>query len=370
MVDLVDIPSLDGADNMPGVATEIAVIAKRDIQVFAVPAEGEVAITTAHTLKSGKGFTRIYNTLETGELMSESKGGIDGRYQGQNYKGFIPGLRPEVMKNLRIAQNTEMLVIITDSNGRKIQIGSKEYPAYMKISAKTGKVGGDDVAGYEIEINSYAIGTFFYNAPIEYKPDGGIVAGVGVITASGGTETLVTKLNVVLNGIKTTIGQYVPQSGDGNTELAAGLAASVSASGIVGVSATSSGDQVTVTLPTSYNGWSLEIEHTIDEFNGTAFLILAAGSTGDVAVVKANYQGVPILLGSYEQQSGDTNVDIAVGLASSVGSGGSGFTASTIGNKITIEVPSGTGMIHNGTVLTLEGTGGITNSANLAERTF
>jgi F420-0:gamma-glutamyl ligase len=129
MVDLIDIPSLDGADNMPGTATEIAVIAKRDIETFGTPASGDVVINTAHILKSGKGFTKIYNTLESGELMSESKGGIDGRYQGQNYKGFIPGLRPEVMKNLRIAQNTEMLVIITDSNGRKLQIGSKEYPA-------------------------------------------------------------------------------------------------------------------------------------------------------------------------------------------------------------------------------------------------
>lgn len=369
---LSDITNLNGGDNMPGVATNIWGIYKNDLQTIQVPGADGVTITTAHIPKPGKGFHNVYNTLESGEFKSGNKGGLDGQYQDQNYEGFIPGLRSSVSSYQRRTQNAEMIYIIEDGNGQKIQIGDRKYPAYIKFEAGTGKAGGDEVAGYKMMIKSYSTTTTFYNATIPLAPTGVISGGIGTISIVGSTPGLLTTAKLNLNGAIVDLGGYVPLAGETDVDAAAGLAAAITALGLAGVSATSTGNVVNGVFPSMYDGWNFEFDNTSDEFTGTALLIIgAAGATGDKISVKLGFNGIEIPMGSYTKVGGDTTTLEAAGLAADItANNGMGFTAVNDGNVVNVTVPAGSGLTFNGAVLVPSVTGTITEISTSGEKVF
>ncbi len=369
---LSDIASLDGADNMPGVGTTIWGIPKGDLATIQVPGADGVTISSAHIPKSGKGFYGVYNSLESGELKSSMKGGIDGRYQEQSFEGFIPGIRAEVLSMLRKAQNVEMIWIVETANGQKIQLGDRIYPAYISVETGTGKAGGDEVSGCKIMIKSYGVATILYSATVPLAPTGVISGGIGSIAIVGSTPGLVTTAQLNLNGAIVDLGGYVPLTGETDVDAAAGLAAAITALGLPGVSATSTGNVVNGVFPSMYNGWSFGFDNTSDEFTGTALVIIgAAGATGDTITVKLGFNGIEIPMGSYTKVGGDSTTDEAAGLAADItANNGMGFTAVNDGNVVNVTVPAGSGLLFNGAVLVPTVTGTMTEISTTLEKIF
>lgn len=244
MVDLQDIPGLNGADNMPGVATEIFFAPKSDFEIIQAPGADGVTISASHVFKPGKGFYKMYNSLETGELNSEMKGNIDGRYQAQKYAGHVPGIRAAVASIIRKAQNVEMIVLVKEANTKVIQLGDNTYPAYMAVGAKTGKAGADDTAGFNVEISSYGIATQFYTGDIQVKSDYDGVATLAITTA--GAEAEVVSVRVYIAGTFITIGSYTIQADDTTEDIAAGLATAIEAEPLYNFSATAAGSVLTI----------------------------------------------------------------------------------------------------------------------------
>jgi len=366
-MELQDIKGLNGAPNMPGVGTTIWFCPKDDLAVVQVPAEGEVEITTAHVPKPGKGFIQVYNSLQSGGVEGGQKGGIDGYYIDQTYTGFIPGIRPEVAKLMMTIQNMEGIWIIRH-NGRYIQLGSKDLPAYCSYMPKTGKVGGDDVAGYEIKIASFDIANWFYNATIPLKPNGGITSGAASVNAPAPTATAVYVARVVQGSVTVELGRYAAQDGDDQAALAAGIAAAASANGFT---VTADGAIVELANANAYNGWTFQVAATSNTFSGTAFGIIgAAGADGNTATATASFNGVVVPLGSYEKQSGDTSTDVAAGLAAACASNPLGLLVSNDANVVNFTVPDLESLVFDGTVINIQVTGSMTQTATLAERTF
>lgn len=366
-MELQDIKGLNGAPNMPGVGTILWFCPVEDLETVQVPASGEVKITTAHVAKPGKGFIQVYNSLQSGGVDGGQKGGIDGYYIDSTYSGFIPGIRPEVAKLMMTIQNTEGIWIIRH-NGLYIQLGTKDLPAYCSYMPKTGKVGGDDVAGYEIKITSFDIGNWFYTANIPLRPNGGISAGAALFTAPTPTATVVYVARVRQGNVIIELGAYAAQDGDNDSALASGIAAAATANGFT-VAAT--GNVVSLSNAANYNGWTFEVVATSNTFTGTAIVIIgAAGADGNTATATANFAGAVVDLGSYTKQTGDTTTDVAAGLAAACADNPLGLLVSNDANVVNFTVPDVNALTFDGTVITCTVTGTMTQLATLEERTF
>lgn len=370
-MNLNNIRGLRGADNMPGTAVEVLVAPKEWFDSIKKPAADSVEITQTHTFLPGKGFISIYNSLESGEFKSESKGGIDGRYQAQMYEGFVPGIRPVVMNVARVIQNVESITLIRDNNGNVIQIGSDEYPAYISFASKTGKVGGDDVAGYDMKVESYGIGTLFYKGVITKLPDGNISGGTGSFSIDTMTTGKAYKAIVSLGDITQELGSFAPQEGDDNAALAAGLAASINAAGITGVSATSAGAVLNGVFPSDYNGWSFTVVEA-STFTGTAFVkIGAVGAEDDLVVFSLMYNGYKIGLGTYLRAAGhNTPTLVATNAALACSANPFNLTVTGDNDKVVFAVEDVNDPILDGAYLVVDITGTITDTSTLEERTF
>lgn len=266
-VTLDNVPGLNGGDNMPGVGTTIWGIPKADLQTIRTPGADGVTIEQAHVPKPGKGFYAFYNSLESGELKSSMKGGIDGRYQQQDYSGFIPGIRAVVLSILRKAQNVEMLWIAKLPNGTKIQLGDDIYPAYMSVETSTGKAGGDEVSGSKINIKSYGIATLLYDAEIPLKPFAAFtgVAKIAIGNPGATGDTLVLSVISAEGGGVFNIGAFTHSGSEDAAGIATALAAGINTlTGTHGFTAVATDNEVAVTVPptsfSTYDGFRLEAD--------------------------------------------------------------------------------------------------------------
>lgn len=118
----------------------------------------------------------------------------------------------------------------------------------------------------------------------------------------------------------------------------------------------------------------VEGEYSGETLATAQFTIVSVGSTGDVmscSVLEA--PGQEHVLGSYAQQGGDTEADIAAGVAAAINAltGTHGYTAADVGDEVTVTAPVGTGASANtfslalspggtiGAVLDFDFTGGV-----------
>lgn len=364
---LQNIPSLNGADNMPGVGTVILFAPKRDFQSIAAPQEGEVEIQGNHTFLPGKGFIEIYNSLKTGELTSDSKGDIDGYYQEQKYMGFIPGIRSIVMKNFRKIQNLEGIALVYH-NGNYIQLGSADLPAYMKIRMKTGKVGADDVAGYEVEIYSADIATWFYRGTRTLLPSGAITGGVTSFSVPAVDAGKVFVAKAVLGTVEVVLGAVACADDDTQITLATKIKDQMVANGYT---ATSSAGVVNWTGASAYNGWNFSIVETANTFTGSALITIGnAGADGDTVSLRCMFNGLPFVLGSHTKTTGQTPASVATALAAACSSNPLGLTVAASGANVVATCDAELGLVFDGSYLFAVVTGSLTQTATLEQRTF
>ncbi len=375
-MNLQNIRGLRGADNMPGIAVEIFAAPKEWFETIQRPAADDVVIAQSHVFKPGRSFLSIYNSLKSGEFKSEPKGGIDGRYQEQMVEVFVPGIRPEVMRVARILQNVECIVMVRENNGKVLQLGSAEYPAYISFSSTTGKAGSDDVAGYNMKAESFGIATLFYTGALPVLADGAIANGVGsvVMPLIGLNTGKVFKASLSLGNAGITIGSFAPQDGDTEADLAQGLADAIVAAGIPGVTgATASGNTLNVNVVgTSFNGWNLNVLATDSAFTGEASLTIGnSGAEGDTISVALSFGGFVVPLGSVTRPAGALSTS---GLASLVAAAcdPNPFSLDVVADSSTVKftVADANDPTLDGAFLVVNVTGGITDTSNLTQRTF
>ncbi len=122
-------------------------------------------IQDTHEFIDGHGFHKVYNTLDKAGVTFEIQGERDGRSFKQKAKAFVPGSRIELHGMMAIMINEPCIVLLEESDGQVIQIGSKDYYAELIGKFMTGDTTAG-LRGYEIEIESVAPVNYHYTGDL------------------------------------------------------------------------------------------------------------------------------------------------------------------------------------------------------------
>lgn len=129
-----------------------------------------VEITDDHTFLPGKGFHKVYTTLDKSGLTSEPQGERDGRSFKQKYKGFTPGSDTTLHGLMAMIKNERCIVLVEESDGKVAQIGSEDFYAEILPKFSTGETTAG-LRGYEIEVESVAPVNYRYTGVITLYED-------------------------------------------------------------------------------------------------------------------------------------------------------------------------------------------------------
>jgi len=176
MVDYSDIDGPNGTENnMGGTAQIFYIAAVRDILTImkpvAVPTtlEAYVEITTAHVMKTGKKFTKVYSTMDTGEIDDEMQGDRDARSLKSTFKFRTPGQNSELLGFMTQAKNDRFIVLVPLADGKLRQLGSEQFFAEMAGKLMTGK-NSSGYRGIEGEITCFGPAYLVYTAAVPLTP--------------------------------------------------------------------------------------------------------------------------------------------------------------------------------------------------------
>lgn len=131
-------------DNFPGLPSNPSSAAE-EVTLEASP---------GFTMLSGKYFHKIYSTQETSEVVDENQGEIDGQSFAHKATIFYPGTKVEALAFAKAVNNSNMVFIFVEADGKRRVVGSKAFPAKCKPSFTTGKATADR-KGMTMEITSY-----------------------------------------------------------------------------------------------------------------------------------------------------------------------------------------------------------------------
>lgn len=164
-----------GADNMGGTkqALYFAPISYFDTIAKPDPAAttlaGTVDIVDDHTFLTGKGWHKLYCTMDKGSLEAMVQGDRDGRSYVQKSKAFYPGSESEAHGLISQAKNDRFIVLIEMPDGKMIQQGSADFYAEITAKFSTGTNSGG-VRGYEIDVESMAPRNYVYKGVVTLFP--------------------------------------------------------------------------------------------------------------------------------------------------------------------------------------------------------
>lgn len=128
----------------------------------------EYVIATPHVMKTGKKFFELYTEVNKGEIQYERLGSEDGGGFRATLKVFIPGDSKKMNYITNKVMSSKYIVIMPDADGLKNQIGSKAFPASIKLGKNTAT--NDGVKGYEGEIVAYMPWKIIYDAAVPTTP--------------------------------------------------------------------------------------------------------------------------------------------------------------------------------------------------------
>lgn len=166
-VSLTNIPNFCGT-NAGGTDTYIYAILASD--VIAIPAATNGDITTNISLVATKAWARWYITEDTGGIVSEPAGEMDGKSYNNTYTGFTPKLSAAMNKLLGDTNNGSYLFLIPDRNGNLWLLGDLGRPAKIAVSGNTGE-NADARNGYTLTITSRSAGL-----PLKYSATVSVVS--------------------------------------------------------------------------------------------------------------------------------------------------------------------------------------------------
>ncbi|GAB3550619.1 hypothetical protein [Spirosoma fluminis] len=176
MADYKDLLGPDGTENnMGGTQQFFFFTPHEDILTFGEPAaspsdaDDKYVIKVAHIMKSGKKFLTVYTTIDTSELEQALNGEIDGRSFKPTFKFFYPGSKKESIAFVNRVKNGKFVFIVPLSDGTMIQIGAKQWCAYVSPNFKTGTTSGRG-KGTEFEVMAYQPDIMIYEAAVPTTP--------------------------------------------------------------------------------------------------------------------------------------------------------------------------------------------------------
>ncbi len=157
-----NLPWADGEENMGGlqVIGYYALIADVDnfpeLPSNPSTAAEEVTLEASpgFTMESSKYFYKIYSTLETSEVVDENQGEWDGQSFVHKATIFYPGTKVEALAFAKNVNNSSMVFIFLEADGKRRVVGSRAFPAKCKPAFTTGKATADR-KGMTLEIQSY-----------------------------------------------------------------------------------------------------------------------------------------------------------------------------------------------------------------------
>jgi hypothetical protein len=173
-MDYTDLSGLNGQDNQGG-TTQIVYYAPLSyflaIQGFdATPdIDGVLQIITAHTFKVGKGFHKLYTTMDTGKLAAELTGERDGHGYGIKLECFHPGGKKEAAAFARKSKNDQFIILVKSPNGETFQLGTQELFAEISGKYDSGTLSSGR-NGWSFTVSSYANGLIYYDSLITLFP--------------------------------------------------------------------------------------------------------------------------------------------------------------------------------------------------------
>ena len=180
MVDYDDYLGLNGNDNMGGLKSILYFIPYNDLDVIKefispiVNPEDAVTIDGAHTALTGKGFYKLYTTLDTAEIIAKITGERDSHGLEQVLTGYVPGCSPVLAAIIRNAKNDTFMVIAEDINSTtgtpiRYQLGIKGLPCEISSDFTTGTL-SKGKKGFNISITAFANSMAYYPAAIPLHP--------------------------------------------------------------------------------------------------------------------------------------------------------------------------------------------------------
>jgi hypothetical protein len=118
--------------------------------------------------KTNKHFIVLYNTMDTGGVKEEAVGELDGKSWEYMYEGFFPGYNEDARAFARKITNTRGIFIRLTVDGKRIVVGSREFPAVLEAgSIDTGKATADR-RGFTFTIKGRGTGPApMYKGPIK-----------------------------------------------------------------------------------------------------------------------------------------------------------------------------------------------------------
>lgn len=141
-LEVQDFEHEEGSTNMGGLSGHVYVCPASDIATFTVtkdPTTGKRTLT-ALTCKTGKKFSQVYVTPDTGFITGKGQGGKDAMSFANKIGWWCPTLSGENLALKEALNNGGYIVIGKDQDGPCV-IGSPDYPAYT--------TGGDVNSGKE-----------------------------------------------------------------------------------------------------------------------------------------------------------------------------------------------------------------------------
>jgi len=172
-MDFADVNKYAGAHNQSGLRKTIyaaPVSAFLLIKGFkATTAVGDsVTIDGAHTFTSPAGFIKLYTTSTTGKLSAEMLGEKDNRSKKITVEAMHPGNEIASEEFSSFAKNEDWIVIVEESDGTMIQLGSEFHPAEIIDNYSNEEV-GNSKRGRTFTIEAFANSLAYYTGVITLK---------------------------------------------------------------------------------------------------------------------------------------------------------------------------------------------------------
>lgn len=166
----------DGTKTNPGINQYIYMSPVSDILTIQKPVSNastyaaSVTIATAHVMKTGKKFEKVYCIRDKGMLESKGLGGLKMKASETELKIFIPGTKAELKGFFEHIKNRDLIILAPGRDGEIHQLGTEDLPCSLKeFSWKTGEKAGDDV-GAELTFSASGEIAWTYAAAIPLTP--------------------------------------------------------------------------------------------------------------------------------------------------------------------------------------------------------
>lgn len=193
-----DMSWADGSDNTPGIAQNVYHAFLKDIAVLpravvtdplqsaAYDIKDLVTVNDNIIMKPDKRMTKLYCTLEEGELKSSLQGLRDGKSFKQELNTYFPGSQQEFHGFVSLLKNSASIFIVPDLDGNKYIFGSACYPANLINFEWTTSKKSDERKGGMLQFDFNTARSLFFFKGNVILTDSNNTSGSGI-----GTQELV-----------------------------------------------------------------------------------------------------------------------------------------------------------------------------------